>query len=367
MRPVGLLSLLGLLGLLACGGEQPAPQPPPAPPPPPVASAPPPDTTPPPPPKPSLAELVPQTLQGMRDAFNAHDAKKVASFCEEGCVVTSYGQPEARGRDDVAKGLQQLFDTFADARSAPLRAWSKGNVVISENAWAGTMTGSFMGMKATGKPVGQVSAHVVWFDDDGLVKEMHEYADDAGLMAQMAGKKGAPPVPMLPTNSPEMHLAKGTPEDDKLADWAKDIDTTFSKDDPKAALAAMSDDGDYWVNFSGMPAMKGKKENEKGLTAWFKAFPDQKWSNTNAWGIDGFGILERTMSGTQKGALGPLPASNKPVDGWHWLEIVQPTADGKVQHGWGFANLMEMMKETGALKPPGEKPVAKVTATPKKN
>ncbi len=305
-------------------------------------------------------ELIPQTLQGMRDAFNAHDANKVASFCGEGCVVASYGQPEAHGRDDVAKGLQELFDTFSDARSAPLRAWSKGNVVISENAWAGTMTGNFMGMKATNKPVGQISARVLWFDDDGLVKEMHEYADDAGLMAQMAGKKGAPPVPLLPTNTPEIHVAKGSPEDDKLADWAKDVDTTFSKDDPKAALAAMSDDGDYWINFAGTAAMKGKKENEKGLTSWFKAFPDQKWSSTNAWGIDGFGILERTMSGTQKGPLGPLSASNKPVPGWHWLEIVQPTADGKVQHGSAYANLLEMMKATGALKMPGEKPAAKV-------
>jgi len=359
------LALLPLLALAGCGGEEPPPQPPP---PPPVATvAPPPaDTTPPPPPKPTLAELIPQTLSGMHDAFNAHDAKKLASFCAEACVVAGYGQPDSHGRDEVAKGLQELFDTFGDARSAPLRAWSKGDVVISEIAWAGTMTGDFMGMKATNKPVGQLRARVLKFDEDGLVKEMHEYADDAGLMAQMQGKKGAPAIPLLPTNSPELHVAKSTPDEDKLADWAKAEDVTFDKDDPKAALATMAEDGDYWINFSGAPAMKGKKENEKGLVGWFKAFPDQKWTITDAWGIDGFAIVQHTMSGTQEGPLGPLAASSKPVSGWHFLDIYQPTADGKVQHGWGYANLVELTQQTGALKPPGEKPAAKVAPMAKK-
>jgi len=359
----------GTLALAACGGEELPPQAPPPPPaPPPTASATPPpaDTTPPPPPKPTLAEIIPQTLQGMREAFNAHDAKKLAGYCAEDCVVATYGQPDAHGRDEVAKGVAELFATFADARSAPLRSWSKGNVVVSEMAWAGTMTGDFMGMKATNKPVGQLRARVLWFNDAGLVKEMHEYADDAGLMAQMEGRKGAPPVPVLPMNAPEMHLANAAADEDKLADWVKASDATFSQDEPKAALAGMSDDGDYWVNFGGAPAMKGKKENEKGLAAWFKAFPDQKWTTTSAMGIDGFGILEHTMSGTQRGPLGALASSNKPVNGWHWLDIVQPAADGKIKHGWGYANLLEMMQQTGALKPPGDRPAAKVAPMAKK-
>jgi hypothetical protein len=119
-----------------------------------------------------------------------------------------------------------------------------------------------------------------------------------------------------------------------------------------------ADDADYWMSFGG-PAMKGKKEMSKGLTDWFKAFPDQKWTVTNAWGIDGFAIVEHTLTGTQKGALGPfLPATNKPVANWHFVEILQQSADGKLQHGWGYGNLLEMMAQTGALKKPGDKPAA---------
>ena len=365
MRSTTLAALtMTTLALAACGGETPAPQPPPsAPPPPATASAsatpPPADTTPPPPAKPSVAELIPQTLKGIADAFNAHDAKKLASYYTEDCLVQAYGTPnrDAHGRDEVAKAEQQSADVFSDAKAAVTRVWTKGNIAVAEIAWAGTMTGDFLGIKASKKPVGNTRVHVMWFNDDGLVKEQHEYGDDAAVMAQMKGAKGAPPVPTLPSGAPEMHASKGAADEDKLADGARKMDEAFSKDDVKTVAATAADDGDYWVNISGAPAIKGKKDLTKDLTNWFKAFPDQKWTSTNAWGIDGFEILEHTLSGTQKGPLGPLAASNKPVTNWHWIDIVQPAADGKMQHGWGFANLAEMMIQTGALKPPpAEKP-----------
>jgi steroid delta-isomerase-like uncharacterized protein len=369
MRSTTLAMLtLTTLAFAACGGQQPEPQAPPAPPPMPAASttAPPADTAPAPPPKPSLAEVMPQTMKGLAEAFNAHDTKKMLSYYTDDCVFQTYGAPEMHSRDDSIKMLQMFFDTVGDVKGAPTRVWVKGNVAISELAWAGTMTGDFMGVKASKKPVGAMRLHIVWFNDDGLIKETHEYGDDAGLMAQMKGAKGAPPVPTVPTNPPEMHVGKGTPEEDKLADWMKGMDEVFSKDDVKAAAALMADDGDYWMNIGGGPAIKGKKEMTKELTNWFKAFPDQKWTSTNAWGIDGFAIVEHSLNGTQKGPLGPLPASNKQVSNWHFVDVAQPSADQKQQHGWGYTNLVEMMIQTGALKPATEKagpPMAKGDTT----
>jgi ketosteroid isomerase-like protein len=350
---------LTTLAAIACGGQQAAPlSPPPAPPPAETASAAPPpaDTTPPPPPKPSLAELIPQTLKGIGDAFNAHDAKKLMSYYADDASFQAYGMPEGHGREDGVKMMQGFFDAVSEVKSAATRVWIKGNIAASELVWSGTMTSDFMGIKASKKPIGASRLHILWFNDDGLVKEVHEYADEAGTLAQMKGAKGAPPVPTVPASPPEVHVGKGTPDEDKLADWAKGLDEVFSKDDVKAVTATMADDADYWLNISGGPATKGKKDMTKELTAWFKAFPDQKWMPTNAWGIDGYAIIEHTLSGTQKGPMGPIPASNKPVSNWHWVDIMQPNADQKMLHGWGFTNLVEMLSQTGAIKPPTEKP-----------
>jgi ketosteroid isomerase-like protein len=298
-------------------------------------------------------------MKGMADAFAAHDAAKMAQFVTDDVAVMDYGAGETHSKAEFQTAMGQLFQWFPDLKSAPTRIWVKGNVVVGEFAWTATMSNEVMHLKPTNKPIGGMRVHVYFFNDDGLVKEMHEYADEATSMAQMTGQKGAPPVPVLPTNPPEMHVAGGDPKNDQLDDWARAFDDAMNKDDVKAVMPLFADDADYWQNTGG-PALKGKKELEKGLTDWFKAFPDQKWSSNpnNAWGLEGWAIIEHTMSGTQKGSLGPLRPSGKQVTNWHFIDIMQPTADGKVQHGWGYANMFEMMAQTGALKKPAEKPAA---------
>jgi ketosteroid isomerase-like protein len=298
-------------------------------------------------------------LQGMREAFDGHDAKKLASFYSEDCVVGRFFGPDAHGRGEVQTGLQAEFDAFADVKSAPLRVWAvvdpatgRAGVVLAENAWAGMMTGDYAGFKASHQPAGQVTLRVMHLDDQGLVKELREYADDAGVLLQMMGKKNAPPVPILPSNSLEAHVAKGAPDEEQLAAWARELDETSSKDDVKASVAAMADDADSWTTVEG-PATRGKKDLEKRARAWLKAFPDQKWKTTNAWGVDGFAIVEHVM---EFGVWAPGSKRTGPprsVASWHWADVLQPTGDRLVAHDWGFANLMELQQQVGSSLPPG--------------
>lgn len=317
-----------------------------------------------PPPKPALSDVIPQTLKGIADAFNAHDGKKVGSYYTDDAIVATYGYPPTNGHDVVAMMVQSLFAVFSDLKFATPRIWIKGNVAVVETVWAGTMTGDFLALKATKKPAGNQGVFVFAFNDDGLVKEARQYGDDSGFLAQMKGAKGAPPVPVVPTSAPEVHVAKGTPDEDKLADWAKSIDETVSKGDVAATAALFADDGDIWTSVAAAPAAKGKKDVTKAVGAWTKAFADQKWSTTNAWGIDGYGIIEHSVSATQKTAFGTLPASAKAISGWHWVGILQPTADNKIAHSWAYANALEAGQQTGALKLPVPPPEKKAAAAP---
>jgi steroid delta-isomerase-like uncharacterized protein len=291
------------------------------------------------------------TLKTIGDAFNAHDAAKMASVVTDDVAFVNYGDAATNGKAAFQSGVDQLFQMFPDSKSAANRVFIQGHVAIVEMTWVATMNADVMGIKATKKPVGQLRVNIYFFDDDGRVKEVHEYGDDVGLLVQMQGKKGAPPVPLVPTNPPQVHIAKED-DGDKLANWAKSIDDRFNKDDAKVVGAGMADDVDYWLNATGTPALKGKKEFTKALETFFKTFPDQQWTVTNAWGIDGFGIVEHVMTGTFKGPMGPVRPTGTRVAAWHAIDIMQPNADGKIQHGWGYMNPLEMLSEVGALPKP---------------
>jgi predicted ester cyclase len=377
---IQLLAALVILApaFAACGGEEPPP--PQAPPPPPVASTPPPpastaETPPPAPPKPTMADLMPVTLKSIGDAFNAHDSQKFAANFTTDAVHTDVGFGDSHGRDEIAKGLQAFFDASSDAKGAAAHTWAKGNTAAVDWVVAGTMTGDFMGMKASKKPIGHHSLIISTLNDDGLVTQAHVYGDGPGMMAQMKGAKDAPEVPTLPTAN-DMHWAKNTPDEDKLVDWAKGFSDTFNKDDAKLLSPSFAADADVTFFFLGGKVIKAGKDLDKFHADFFKAIPKAQFAVSSVWAADGFVVGERTLTGTMKGRLGPMPASNKDVT-LHVADVFQTTADGKVAHAWAFGNMVEMMppkdakgsgKDKAAAPGPATAPAqaAATAGTPKK-
>src|SRR5438105_1820808 len=159
MRKSTLATVLVLAGAsaAACGGEAPPPAAPPASSAAPAAPAPAStaEATPAPASKKSLADLVPETLKNVTDAVNAHDAAKFAANFAPDAVVTVYGGPEAHGRDELTKMIQQFFDMSGDVKGGAEHLWAKGNQIAVDWVSVGTMTGDFMGMKASKKPFGE--------------------------------------------------------------------------------------------------------------------------------------------------------------------------------------------------------------------
>jgi uncharacterized protein (TIGR02246 family) len=364
MRSIHLAAIttLSFVALGACGGaETPPPQPPtaasaPAPEPAPVASATAP--APAPAPKPSQADLIQQTMKAFGDGMAAGDTAKVAALFTTDGVWTAYGPGgETKGRDAIQQMGQSWIAMSKDIKMVPKRVFLKGNVAINEMVCSGTMTGDFMGIKASNKPFGFVDTVVMTFNDDGLIQSIHDYFDGPGFMAQITGKKDAPPAPALPTGAPEVHVAKGTPDEDKAADFAKSFNDAFNKD-AKTINGLIAKDGDVTFYFLGGKNMKGKELEAMNSTP-SKAFPGGQWTVGNVWGIDGYVIAERSMTGPWKGKLGPMAPSGKQVT-LHLLEILQPSTDGKLQHGWAYGNVAEVAPPP----PPKAAPAAKTAAAP---
>ena len=364
MRTSSVSVVLSVLLLAACGGDPPpVAEAPPTPsvavatPPPPVEA--PKKADPPPAPKPTMAELQGKAMKNLTDSFNDGKAYS-ANFAEDGLVMFP-GMPEAKGRDAIAKAHQGFADGFADLKIGWTRTFTKGNVIVSEWVAAGTNSKDMMGVKASNKPVGLNGATVTWFNDDGLIKEMHLYVDTVTMMGQVgAMKQKVRAVAALPAST-DAKNSKGGGDEDKNLELAKG---TYAALDAKkeADFLATVDDAAEYDDFTQPTTFKGKADAKKFFQMWTKAIPDQKNAITNQWAFEDYVVTEFNTTGTQKGPIGPIKATGKPVN-LHGVDIMK-FANGKMVHGATYANGSELMGQLGMLpKPPAE---GKPAATPAK-
>jgi hypothetical protein len=281
-------------------------------------------------PEPTLAERIPKAVQGAADAYDKHDADAFAAYFAENATVDVYGSPEGHGRGDVKKSVQAQLAAFPDDRATLLRTFQKRNVAIVELVVSGTMRGDFLGVKASNKPVGDRRLVVARFGDDGLVTQWHEYVDVPGRLAQMKGASGAPPLPAAVASGPaEAHVAKGSPEEDRLVTWGKAMNDAMNKGDAKALLAT------YFAPDASATfyTLGGKELGGKALTSFdadfYRRAPKAKFEIVEAWGIDGYLVVERVVT------------TQAPM---HVAEVIQPAPGGgdpKIRHVWAYGNPAE--------------------------
>lgn len=367
MRKVSFAFAVGLV-LFGCGGGEANLDPN-------TAATPPEATTPPtttaeapkPEAKPELtpAQKQEQAMKAYVEAFNAHDAKKLAGFYTDGATVTMPGNPELKGREAIQNHYQQLFTAFPDLKTMPARVFTKGDVVVTEWVMNGTHQGEMHGLKATEKKIGIAGADVVWMTPEAQIKEQHVYYDMGTLMSQLGvSKQKARGVAAMPANTQAVASTNG-PEEQKNLEASKNWTKAFETKKADDFVANVADEIE-WDDVTQPETMKGKDSGKKYFQGMLKAFPDAKATQTNAWAVGDFVISEGTFEGTHKGNLfGVIPPTNKKVN-MHGLDIVQ-YKDGKVVKGWSYGNSLEMMTQLGlAPKPPADakKPEAKA-ADPK--
>jgi ketosteroid isomerase-like protein len=82
-------------------------------------------------------------LDAFAAAWNRHDAGAILSMMTEDCVFEASRGPEAkgtvyRGRDEVRRGIEEVFASFPDARWTGARHFIAGDRGVSEWVFSGT-------------------------------------------------------------------------------------------------------------------------------------------------------------------------------------------------------------------------------------
>jgi predicted ester cyclase len=312
-------------------------------------------------PKPS--EVITASLKSVVAAWNAHDAAKVAAGYEPGATLVIPGSPPVVGHDAVQDAAKGEFTAYPDFKVAITRAFISGHSAVFEWVVTGKNDGPpAPGQKPTGRSIGISGVSLATFDDAGLMKEDHRYFDGPTIGSQLDPKAKAgtfvAPVTM-PTAEMEVHVSKGTPDEAKtVADGNAILKADETKDD-KALLATVNPDYVWIDNTSPTPITQATLVSVQG--GYNKAFPDWTMTPTTTMAADGYYVVEVTFAGTQKGPMGPIKASNKPVK--TSMIDIQLLKDGKASKEWSYFNSADLLTQIGAMPAaPAAPPAAAVAA-----
>jgi len=307
--------------------------------------------------------------KAIEEAFASQDAKKISALYAEDAVIKSMGAPDVKGREAIEKHAQRMFAAFKDGKMTHGRVFEKDkHTVVIESVFTGTNTTDApeMGIpKATNKPVG--FAVVSWYEvgDDGLIKEEHRYHDDPTLLGQLVPDKKNPvrellTAPHAGTSSYESKSAKDEKEakDAKeKAELAKAVETEKKNVEVEKKLMSEQNAGKIaevlklmaedivYVDFTQDKDAKGKKAFDELLHKYLTAFPDLKVKSTAEFAAGDFVVEEFEYTGTHKGPLGGVKATNKPIN-LHQLEIDE-FKDGKFVKSWAWGNNAELYSQIG--------------------
>src|SRR5262249_31482433 len=160
------------------------------------------------------------------------------------------------------------------------RIFMKNDVVAVEWVCNAKHTGNFQGIPATNKNTGLQGLWIGWYNNDGLVKEAHNYFDVGTLMSQLGvSKQKARGIPTVPAE-PQVLVSKGTPEEEKNLDVVKAGNAALDAKKEGDWLATMTETPE-WDDMTTPDTIKGRDGAKKWLKAMTTAFPDMKFTTDN--------------------------------------------------------------------------------------
>lgn len=316
---------------------------------------------PPPPPKPA-----PKTGKDLAQLYQDCGALMAGQKWDEflkTCAADTFvahmaDDPKEEKRDDIIPMMKDMRTAFPDAKWQPQLIFVNGRHVIAVSLTSGTHEATWktpMGeVPATKKKYGQLMYQRLAINEENKAAEEWVYFDPSTMWGQLGlSPKEAPPVrPAMEKGmdgAPVIIVAADDDKEKANLETVKKANEAFMNKKSAESMAFYADDAVESDQASAADT-KGKKEIDKGMTMFQKAFPDLKMEVKGQWAAGDYVIVEGKFSGTNTGPMGKMPKTGKPVTG-EYAEIFK-LKDGKITELWRFRNGLAMAMQLGLVKMP---------------
>ena|SRR5947209_5605425 len=137
-----------------------------------------------------------QALKQETEAWNAHDADRVAACYADDAVLYDVGvSAPLRGRAAIRDSVAGYLAAFSDFHVEAGEAIVSGKRAAQEFKVTGTNDGELMGVPPTGKSATTYGCGTAEFGEDGLIHRAGNYWNAAALMQQLGVVPEAAGVP----------------------------------------------------------------------------------------------------------------------------------------------------------------------------
>ena len=127
-----------------------------------------------------------QALKRETEAWNAHDADRVAACYAEDSVLYDVGLPDPlRGRAAIRDSVAGYLAAFSDFHVEMGEPIVSGNRAAQEWKVTGTNDGELFGILPTGKSATTYGCGTAEFGEDGVIHRAGNYWNAAALMQQL--------------------------------------------------------------------------------------------------------------------------------------------------------------------------------------
>jgi steroid delta-isomerase-like uncharacterized protein len=296
-------------------------------------------------------DLQKRTVGEWFSAFNAHDAKRLATLYQPDAPMgrpAVGGWAEVKASDEAEKSFAMIFESFPDLKAAAARVYQGEDVVVVEWAAAGTNDGEFFGAP-THKKTAVWGCDLLWLAEDGRIKREDTFRDDLTIMQQLGKAPGRPrELGAWPEGGPRWLADAGAAATrDRIEMMKRTWPTAWTTHDSKAYGALLNEDCEH-DDMSTAVDYKGRAALLKELDGYVASLPDLRVTIDRAWAFDSNVVVaEFTLTGTMKGRIGPFRPTNKEVV-MHGLDIDE-LRDGKLQRAITYSNGLEFLAAVGAI------------------
>lgn len=266
----------------------------------------------------------------------------IANILDENAHFSFAGFKDVRGRNSIVHVHRALLGMLT------ARTFQVDRTYVTDRSQVVEWT---MNAVHDAKPVTLQGLTILWTQDDGAIRDVHLYFDEALLRAQLGdAPKGMGAVPAPEPRGPRQDFeGSRRPEESANVAVVRDALEAFENRDEARYVGALADDVEL-TTLEAVRPIRGKAAARAYFATMHRAIAQLDATVDNVWGVGAFVVVEYHVVGEQRAPFQWVPAQKDNLVKMYVVDVLELRA-GKIARIRRYDNPSQLL-----VTPHGDRP-----------